>query len=63
MVSLLSKTGHLYQSDLYLGKKGTREERLGFSVVLALTERFEDTYGTIYFYDFFNSPSLIIKIF
>ena len=58
-----SKTGYLYQFDLYLGKKESREENLGRSVVLALTECLKNTYGTIFFDNFFNSPSLIIKLF
>ena len=58
-----SKTGYLYQLHLYLGNKESREENLGPSVVLALTECLEDTYSTIFFDNFFNSPSLIIKLF
>ena len=38
-----SKTGYLYQFDLYLGKKESRGENLGPSVVLALTECLKDT--------------------
>ena len=58
-----SKTGYLYQFDLYLGKKESREENLGPSVVLAQTESLKETYCTIFFDNFFNSPSLIIKLF
>ena len=56
-------TGYLYQFDLYLGKKESREENLGPSVVLLLTECLEDTYSTIFFGNFFKSPSLIIRLF
>ena len=58
-----SKTGYLYQFDLYLGKKESREENLGPNVVLALTECLKDTQCTIFFDNLFNSPSLIIKLF
>ena len=58
-----SKTGYLYQFDLYLGKKESREENLGPSVVFSLTECLEDMYCTILFDKFFYSPSLIIKLF
>lgn len=58
-----SKTGYLFQFDLYLGKKEKREEILESSVVLALIECLEDTYCTIFFDNFFNSPSLNIKLF
>ena len=44
MVPCASKTGYLYQIDLYLVNKESREENLGSSFVLALTEYLEDTY-------------------
>ena len=64
-----SKTGYLYQFDLYLDKKESREKNFGLSVVRALTECLEDTYCTFlfvfcsFFDNFFNSPSLITKLF
>ena len=62
-----SKTGYLYQFDLYLGEKESREEKFGPHVVLALTECLEGTYCTIFFDNFFNnlslSSSFLTKIF
>ena len=58
-----SKTGYLYQFDFYIGKKESREENLGSSVVLAWTEWLQDTYCAIFFDNFFNGPSLITKPF
>ena len=58
-----SKTGYLYQFHKYLDKKKRREENLGSSVTLPLTECLEHTYCTIFYENFFNSPSLIIKLF
>ena len=43
--------------------KKRREENLGPSVVLALTECLEDKYCTIFSDNYFNSPYLIIKLF
>ena len=58
-----SKTGYLYQLDLYLGKKEKTEENLGPSVVLKMTECLENSYCTVFFDNFFNSPSLITKLY
>ena len=55
----VSKTGYLYQLDLYLGKKEKTEEILGPSVVLKVTEILKNSYCTVFFDNFFNSPSLI----
>ena len=52
-----------YQFDLYLGKKGSRKEYLGPSVILALIECLEDKYWTTFFDNFFNSSFLIIRLF
>ena len=57
-----SKTGYLYQLDLYLGKKEKTEENLGPSVVLKMTECLENSYCTVFFDNFFNSPLLITKL-
>ena len=54
-----SKTGYLYQLDLYLVKKEKTEESLGPSVVLKVTECLKNSYCTVFFNNFFNSPSLI----
>ena len=51
-----SKTGYFYQLDLYLGKKEKAEENLGPSVVLKMTGCFENSYCTVFFDNFFNSP-------
>ena len=44
-------------------RRDVREENLGPSAALALTKSLEGTYCTIFFDNFFNSPSLIIKLF
>ena len=56
-----SKTGYLYQLDLYLGKKEKTEENLGPSVVLKMTECLKNSYCTVFFDILFNSLSLITK--
>lgn len=58
-----SSTGYLYQLELYLGKKESAEENLGPGVVLKMTEGLENTFCTIFFDNFFNSPSLIVKLY
>ena len=58
-----SKTGYLCQLDLYLSKKEKTEEIFGPSVVLKMTECLENRYCTVFFDNFFNSPSLITKIY
>ena len=58
-----SKTGYLYQFDLYLGMKESRKKNLGAIDVLALPEFLEYTHCTIFFDNLLNSPSLIIKHF
>ena len=57
-----SKTGYLYQFDFYLGKKEKTEENLGPSVVFKMIECLENSYCTVFFNNFFNSPSLITKL-
>ena len=61
MFCCVSKTGYLYQLDLYLGKKEKTEEILGPSVVLKVTvlKILKNSYCTVFFDNFFNSPSLI----
>ena len=58
-----SATGYLYQLDLYLGKKENVETNFGKGVVLKMSEVLENTYCTVYFDNFFNSPLLISKLF
>ena len=61
----LSKSGYLYQMDIYLGRKQTPEFNLGLGeeVVLQLTKDLERSFCTVYFDNFFNSPKLIEKLF
>ena len=68
LVSLLSvsKSGYLYQMDIYLGRKQTPEFKLGLGeeVVLQLTKDVERSFCTVVNFDnFFNSPKLIEKVF
>ena len=60
-----SKSGYLYQMDIYLGRKQTPEFNLGLGeeVVLQLTKDLERSFCTAYFDNFFNSPKLIEKLF
>ena len=57
-----SKSCYLYQMDIYLGRKQTPEFNLGHGeeVVLQLTKELEQSFCTVYFDNFFNSPKLII---
>ena len=60
-----SKSGYLYQIDIYLERKQTPEFNLGLGeeVVLQLTKDLERSFCTAYFDNFFNSPKLIEKLF
>ena len=60
-----SKSGYLHQMDIYLGRKQTPEFNLGpgEEVVLQLTKDLEQSFCTVYFDNFFNSPKLIEKLF
>ena len=58
-----SSSGYLYETDLYLGKKQETEYNLSESVVLNLSQSLRDTYCTLYFDNFFSSPTLIGKLF
>lgn len=58
-----SKTGYLYQLDLYLGKKAENAEgNLGESVIMQFTKGFEKTGCEFYFDNLFNSPTLQYKL-
>ena len=57
-----STSGYLYEFDLYLGRKKKVEGNLGESVVFMLSEKLKGTYCTLYFDNFFNSPTLIDKL-
>ena len=60
-----SKSGYLYQMDVYLGRKQTPAFNLGFweEVVLQLTKDLEQSFCIAYFDNFFNSQKLIEKLF
>ena len=59
-----SKTGYLYEFDLYLGKKKDGVQyNLGESVILQLSEKLKNTFCTLFFDNFFNSPILVEKLF
>ena len=60
-----SKSGYLYQMDIYLGRKQSPEFNLGLQeeVVLQLTKDLEQSFCTVYFDNFFNSPKVIEKLF
>jgi len=51
--------------DMYLGKKQSPDLNLGLGeeVVLQLTKSLENSYCTVYFDNFFNSPTLVKKLF
>ena len=53
----LSKSGYLYQMDMYLRRKKTPEFDLGLGeeVVLQLTKDLERSFCTVFFDNFFNS--------
>ena len=54
-----SKTGYLYELDMYLGRKESTEYSLGESIVLNLAPPLNDSYCTLHFENFFSSPNLI----
>ena len=55
-----SKRGYLYKLDLYLGKR--KKQSLG-KVVLDLSMKLENTNCMLYFDNYFNSPTLVEKLF
>ena len=55
-----SETGYFYQFDLYLGNKEIAKKNLGQGVVLKMTESLQSSH-CMFFYNFFNSPSLKVK--
>ena len=48
---------------MYLGKKESAEENLVPAVVLNMTESLQNTQCLYFFDNFFNSPSLIVKLY
>ena len=57
-----SKTGYLYEFDLYLGKKNMVEHGLGEGVVLNLTQKIEHIGCKVVIDNFFNSPLQIMLL-
>ena len=54
-----SRTGYLFEFDVYAGKKTNQVQfGLGEGVVLQLTEKLKDLFCEIYIDNFFNSPIL-----
>ena len=58
-----SKTGYLYDMNMYLGRKESTEYNLGESVVLNLASALDDSYCTLVFDNFFASPNLVQTLF
>ena len=60
-----SKSGYLYQMDIYLWRKQIPEFSLGLGeeIVFQLTKDLKRSFCTVYFDNFFNSPKLIEKLF
>ena len=60
-----TKSGYLYQMDIYSGRKQTPEFNLGLGeeVVLQLTKDLEQSFCSVYFDNFFDSPKLTEKVF
>ena len=58
-----SKSGYLYQLDMYLGRKSKAEFGLGESVVLSPCKNLKSRYCYVFFDNFFTSPNLILKLF
>ena len=56
-----SKTGYLYQFDLYSGKKTETEYGLGEGVVVTLTKPLEHLCCEVYINNFFNSLLLTVQ--
>ena len=56
------KTGYLYESDIYTGRKEATEFGLGESVVLQLTEKLNGSFCCIFFDNFFTWPLLLRKL-
>ena len=58
-----SKSGYLYEFNLYTGKKSSHiEHGLGEGVVLSLTEKIIGTKCEVFIDNFFNSPELQLNL-
>ena len=58
-----SKTGYLYDMNMYLGRKESTEYNLGESVVLNLASALDDSYCTLVFDNFLAIPNLVQTLF
>ena len=58
-----SETGYVYQLELYQQQKQKIKLNLGSSVVLDLCQVLKDTYCHVFFDNFFNSPTLIQRLY
>ena len=45
-----TKSGYLYEFDMYLGRKGNIEFGLGESVILSLSQKLKDTLYSLTFF-------------
>ena len=57
-----SHNGYISEFQVYVGKTGDSEKRLGSIVVKDLTEKLTHEYYHIYFDDFFSSPLLLVEL-
>ena len=57
-----AKSGHLYEVDMYLGKKGNTQFGLGESVILSFCQKLKDTHCFVFSDNFFTSPALLVKL-
>ena len=57
-----STTGYLYEFDIYTGKNASQSEPLGESVVWQLSKALKGSNVSMYFDNFFTSPSLLSKL-
>ena len=58
-----SKSGYLYQFDMYLGRKSKTEFDLGNLVVLSPCKNLKNSYCYVFFDNFFTSPNLMLNLF
>ena len=56
-----SKTGYLYEFDLYLGKDEKRELRIGETVVLDLSKKLENTHFMLFFLQLWSKNFSIVE--
>ena len=56
-----SKTGYLYEFDLYLGKDEKRELRIGETVVLDLSKKLENTHFMLFLLQLWSKNFSIVE--